>query len=75
MMNGAHDHAMPREAAHGARGEVRGRRVIERVAKPVRDLLDAHEASIDAAVMRVRTNPEARDAGRHYVERARGARA
>ena len=43
--------------------------------RPVRDFLDAHEASIDAAVMRVRTDPEARDAVRRYVERALGARA
>ena len=43
--------------------------------QPVRDLLDAHEASIDAAVMRVWTNPETRDAVRRYVERALGARA
>jgi hypothetical protein len=41
----------------------------------VRDLLDAHEASIDAAVMRARTNPEARDAVRRYLEPALGARA
>ena len=45
------------------------------IRQPVRDLLDAHEASIDAAVMRVWTNPETRDAVRRYVERALRARA
>jgi hypothetical protein len=45
------------------------------VRPPVRDLLDAHEASIDTEVMRVWTNPEARTAARRYVERALGARA
>ena len=44
------------------------------IPQPVRDLLDAHEASIDAEVMRVWTNPEARTAVRRYVERALGAR-
>ena len=45
------------------------------IRQPVRDLLDAHEARIDAEVMRVWTNPETRDAVRRYVERALGARA
>ena len=45
------------------------------IRQPVRDLLDAHEASIDAEVMRVWTNPETRDAVRRYVERVLGARA
>jgi hypothetical protein len=38
------------------------------IRQPVRDLLDAHEARIDAEVMRVWTDPETRDAVRRYVD-------